>query len=169
MMTFANWVGNQTCTPARRLSPPSEAAVQAAVRAAAAVGQGVRVVATGHSFSPVHLTDGTLIDLAELHGITDVDAAGRRVRALPGTPVGAFGAPLWDAGLALANEGDIDTQGISGAIGTATHGSGIRLQSFSATLRAAASSRAPAMWWRSTQRPPICSPPPRWRSGCSAS
>ena len=135
MTTFANWVGNQTCTPARRLSPPSEAAVQAAVREAVAAGQGVRVVATGHSFSPVHLTDGTLIDLAGLHGITDVDAARRRVRALPGTAVGAFGAPLWDAGLALANAGDIDTQGISGAIGTATHGSGIGLQSFSASLR----------------------------------
>ena len=136
MTTFANWVGNQTCTPARRLSPPSEAAVQAAVREAIAAGHGVRVVATGHSFSPVHLTDGTLIDLARLHGITDVDAAGRRVRALPGTPVAAFGPLLWDAGLALANAGDIDTQGISGAIGTATHGSGIGLQSFSASLRA---------------------------------
>jgi FAD/FMN-containing dehydrogenase len=133
--TFANWVGNQTCTPARRLSPPSEAAVQAAVREAVAAGQGVRVVAAGHSFSPVHLTDGTLIDLAGLHGITDVDAARRRVRALPGTPVAAFGRPLWDAGLALANAGDIDTQGISGAVGTATHGSGIGLQSFSASLR----------------------------------
>jgi FAD/FMN-containing dehydrogenase len=133
--TFANWVGNQTCTPARRLSPAGEAAVQAAVREAVAAGQGVRVVATGHSFSPVHLTGGTLIDLAGLHGITHVDAARRRVRALPGTSVGEFGHPLWDAGLSLANAGDIDTQGIGGAIGTATHGSGIRLQSLSATLR----------------------------------
>ena len=58
MTTFANWVGNQMCTPARRLSPPSEAAVQAAVREAVAAGQGVRVVATGHSFSPVHSPTG---------------------------------------------------------------------------------------------------------------
>jgi FAD/FMN-containing dehydrogenase len=48
----------------------------------------VRVVATGHSFSPVHLTDGTLIDLANLDGLIDVDAPRRRVRALPGTPSG---------------------------------------------------------------------------------
>jgi FAD/FMN-containing dehydrogenase len=133
--TFVNWVGNQRCTPARRLSPSSEAEVQAAVREAAAAGQGVRVVATGHSFSPVHLTGGTLIDLANLGGITHIDAAARRVRARPGAAIGAFGEPLWESGLALANQGDIDTQGISGAVGTATHGSGLRLQSFSASMR----------------------------------
>lgn len=130
-----NWVGNQRCTPGRRTSPSSEAEVQAAVREAAAAGQGVRVVATGHSFSPIHLTGGTLIDLANLDGITHIDAAARRVRARPGTAIGAFGEPLWEAGLALANQGDIDAQGIAGAIGTATHGSGLGLQSFSASMR----------------------------------
>ena len=132
---FVNWAGNQRCTPARRVSPASEAEVQAAVHDAIAARQGVRVVATGHSFSPVHLTGGTLIDLAGFAGITLVDAATRRVRALPGTAVGAFGEPLWEQGLALANQGDIDAQAIAGAIGTATHGSGVRLQSFSASLR----------------------------------
>ena len=138
--TFVNWVGNQRCSPARRRSPASEAEVEAVVRDAIAAGEGVRVVATGHSFSPVHLTDGTLIDLANLAGIVHVDAAARRVRALPGTEVGAFGEPLWEAGLALANQGDIDTQGISGAIGTATHGSGVRLRSFSASALSGPSS-----------------------------
>src|SRR5256714_2444436 len=133
--SFVSWAGNQRCTPARRISPTGEAGVQAAVRDATRAGQGVRVVATGHSFSPVHLTGGTLIDVANLAGITLVDAAARRVRALPGTAVGAFGDRLWEQGLALANQGDIDTQGIGGAIGTATHGSGARLQSFSASLR----------------------------------
>jgi FAD/FMN-containing dehydrogenase len=133
--TFENWAGNQHCTPARRVAPATEADVQAAVRDAVAAGQGVRVVATGHSFSPVHLTGGTLIDVPEFAGITLVDAGARRVRALPGTAVGAFGGPLWEQGLALANQGDIDTQGIGGAIATATHGSGAGLQSFSASLR----------------------------------
>jgi FAD/FMN-containing dehydrogenase len=57
------------------------------------------------------------------------------VTALPGTTIGEFGEPLWNAGLALANQGDIDTQGIAGAIGTATHGSGLRFTSFSDALR----------------------------------
>ena len=134
-VAFANWVGNQTCTPSRRVSPASEEEVQAVVRAARAAGEGVRIVAAGHSFSPVHLTDGTLIDLENLHGIPSIDAARRRVVTRPGTTVGELGDPLWDAGLALANQGDIDTQGIAGAVGTATHGSGIGLPSMSATLR----------------------------------
>jgi FAD/FMN-containing dehydrogenase len=133
--TFTNWVGNQACAPARRISPASESAVQDAVRAAIAAGEGVRVVAAGHSFTPVHLTDGTLIDLAGLQGVCGIDPDRRRVTALPGTAVGAFGEPLWRVGLALSNQGDIDTQLIAGAIGTATHGSGITLPSFSATLR----------------------------------
>ncbi len=133
--SFSNWVGNQTCTPRRRVSPASEAEVQDAVREAASLRETVRVVATGHSFTPVHLTEGTLIDLEGLKGVVAIDPAGRRVTALPGTSIGAFGEPLWEAGLALANQGDIDTQGITGAIGTATHGSGVRLKSFSASLR----------------------------------
>jgi FAD/FMN-containing dehydrogenase len=133
MATFTNWVGNQSCTPAAILAPASEAEVQAAVRAA----RQVRCVAAGHSFTPVHLTDGTLLTMDGLQGVTHLDAATGRATALPGTTVGALGPPLWNAGYALANQGDIDTQGIAGAIGTCTHGSGLDLQSFSASLRRA--------------------------------
>ncbi|HET7170257.1 MAG TPA: D-arabinono-1,4-lactone oxidase [Gaiellales bacterium] len=128
---FTNWAGNQTCSPRAVESPASEAEVQALVRGA---GQ-VRCVATGHSFSPVCATDGTLIRMDRMSGITGIDPVAGRVTALPGTPVGAFGSPLWDAGLVLENQGDIDTQGIAGAVATATHGSGLGLQSFSATVR----------------------------------
>lgn len=130
-LAFTNWVGNQSCAPGRIAAPVSEAEVQALVRTA----RQVRCVATGHSFTPVHLTDGTLITMDGLHGVLAVDAARGRITALPGTSVGEMGEPLWAAGLSLANQGDIDTQGIAGAISTATHGSGLALQSFSAALR----------------------------------
>jgi FAD/FMN-containing dehydrogenase len=128
---FANWAGNQSCSPGRVESPACEAEVRVLVQGA----EQVRCVATGHSFSPVCVTDGTLLRMDRMSGITGIDSATGRVRALPGTPVGAFGPPLWDAGLALANQGDIDTQGIAGAVATATHGSGVELPSFSATVR----------------------------------
>jgi FAD/FMN-containing dehydrogenase len=112
-------------------SPASEAEVQALVRGA----DQVRCVATGHSFSPVCLTGGTLLRMDRMSGITGIEPATGRVTALAGTPISAFGPPLWDAGLALGNQGDIDTQGIAGAVATATHGSGLDLQSFSATVR----------------------------------
>jgi FAD/FMN-containing dehydrogenase len=46
-----------------------------------------------------------------------------------------LGDPLWDKGLALRNQGDIDSQRIAGAISTGTHGSGTEFGSFSSILR----------------------------------
>ena len=135
--TWTNWVGNQTCHPAAVLRPRDEGEVVTAVRDAIAAGRHVRVAATGHSDTPVCLTDGVLLQLSDLAGVLNADPQRGRVTALAGTTVGAFGDPLWDAGLALANQGDIDTQQIGGAIGTGTHGSGVRLGSFSSTLRRA--------------------------------
>ncbi len=135
--TWTNWVGNQTCHPTAVLRPRDEGEVVAAVRDAIAAGQNVRVAATGHSATPVCLTNGVMLQLADLAGVLDADPERRRATALAGTSVRAFGEPLWAAGLAFANQGDIDTQQIGGAIGTGTHGSGISLGSFSSTLRQA--------------------------------
>jgi len=135
--TWTNWVGNQTCHPAAVLRPRDEGEVVAAVHDAIAAGRNVRVAATGHSSTPVCLTDGVIVQLADLAGVLDADPERRRATALAGTSVGALGEPLWEAGLALADQGDIDTQQIGGAIGTGTHGSGVRLGSFSSTLRRA--------------------------------
>ena len=96
----------------------------------------MRPAGAGHSFTPVVTTGGTVLEMRGLRGIRHVDGARRLVTALPGTTVAEFGDPLWAVGLALANQGDIDTQAIAGAIATGTHGSGNALPSFSATLRA---------------------------------
>jgi FAD/FMN-containing dehydrogenase len=133
-MTWTNWAENQTCA-ARVVTPASEEEVVAEVRRALAEGSGLRAAGAGHSFTPVVTTDGTILDTDGLRGILDVDAPRRLVTALPGTTVAEFGDPLWAAGLALANQGDIDTQAIAGAIATGTHGSGNFLPSFSATMR----------------------------------
>ncbi|GAA1359542.1 D-arabinono-1,4-lactone oxidase [Arthrobacter rhombi] len=97
----------------------------------------VRVVGAGHSFTPLVQTGGILMDLSEISGVTGADTTTGRVRALGGTPISAFGEPLWNAGLSLSNQGDIDKQTIAGATATATHGSGIGLGSFSSSVRGA--------------------------------
>ena len=134
-MTWTNWAGNQSCE-ARVAAPADEAEVIAEVRRAIEAGTGLRAAGAGHSFTPVIETSGTILETTGLRGVTEIDAAHRLVTALPGTTIGEFGDPLWAAGLALANQGDIDTQAIAGAIATGTHGSGNRLPSFSASLRA---------------------------------
>jgi len=134
-MDWTNWVGNQSCAPAETASPASEDEVAELVAGAAARGLGVRVAGSGHSFTPVVATDGLLLDLHGLPHIRSTDPERRRVVVGPATTIGEFGEPLWQAGLALANQGDIVAQHIAGAAATATHGSGLRFGSFSSSLR----------------------------------
>ncbi|NUR77370.1 MAG: FAD-binding protein [Thermoleophilia bacterium] len=133
--TWTNWVGNQSCAPAQFAAPASEDEVASLVAEAADRRWTVRVAGAGHSFTPVVATDGLLLDLRGLGGIRSIDGGRRRVVVGPATTIGEFGEPLWAEGLALANQGDIVAQQIAGAISTATHGSGLRLGSFSSTVR----------------------------------
>jgi FAD/FMN-containing dehydrogenase len=132
---WTNWVGNRTFTPAYAAAPRDEEEVLGLVREARRRGAGIRVAAAGHSFTPVVETDGLLLDLSAMNGVTGVDPGRRRATALPGTLIRDFYDPLWAAGLALRNQGDIDTQQIAGAVATATHGSGIRNTSLSGVIR----------------------------------
>ena len=134
---WRNWVGNQEAEPARIGSPGSEDEVCALVVQAVRDGLGVRVAGAGHSFTPVVATDGLLLDLTRLPRIRSVDPDRRRVVVGPSTTIDDFGEPLWAAGLALANQGDIVAQQIAGAVSTATHGSGLGFGSFSSSVRRA--------------------------------
>ena len=136
MTVWANWVGNQSFEPREVASVSTEAEIRELVAAAAAHGSRVRTVGTAHSFTPIVETD-VLVDTSAMRGIVDVDEQRLVARALPKTTIGDFGEPLWERGLALANQGDIDTQAIAGAVATATHGSGRRFPSFSAMLESA--------------------------------
>jgi FAD/FMN-containing dehydrogenase len=132
---WSNWVGNQSFTPGFSASPRDEEEVAALVREAVQRGSGVRVAGARHSFTPIVETDGLLLDLSGLTGVVGTDPGRKRATALAGTTIRDFYEPLWREGLALKNQGDIDTQQIAGAVATATHGSGIRNTCFSGVVR----------------------------------
>ena len=132
---WTNWVGNQSFTPAYSAAPRDEDEVAALVRDASERGMGVRVAGARHSFTPIVQTDGLLLDLSGLRGVVEADRTRKRATALSGTLIRDFYEPLWREGLALKNQGDIDTQQIAGAVSTATHGSGIRNTCFSGVVR----------------------------------
>jgi FAD/FMN-containing dehydrogenase len=133
---WTNWPGNVSADPAEIIHPRDEPEVCEIVAGASARGQGVRVVGAGHSFMPLCATDGILLCLDRMAGLVRADPGRHRAVVRPGSTIGSLGDPLWAAGLCLHNQGDIDTQHITGAISTATHGSGLALPSFSATARA---------------------------------
>jgi len=133
--TWTNWVGNQSFAPGFAAAPRDEEEVAALVRDASERGIGVRVAGARHSFTPVVETDGLLLDVSSLNGVINTDRGRKRATALSGTLIRDFYEPLWAEGLALKNQGDIDTQQIAGAVATATHGSGIRNTCFSGVVR----------------------------------
>jgi FAD/FMN-containing dehydrogenase len=132
---WSNWVGNQSFSPGYAAAPRDEEGVAALVRAASEQGSVVRVAGAGHSFTPIVETNGLLLDLSALSGVVATDQRRKRATVLAGTPIRDFYEPLWRDGLALRNQGDIDTQQIAGAVATATHGSGIGNTCFSGVVR----------------------------------
>jgi len=132
--TWVNWAGEQRCAPVSFKRPVDEAAVSACVARAAGRGDTVRAVGSGHSFTDIACTDGVMLDTSAMQRILDVDPGTGRVTVEGGIKLHTLGPLLAEHGLALANQGDIDLQSITGAISTATHGTGARLQNISAQI-----------------------------------
>jgi L-gulonolactone oxidase len=131
---WTNWAGEQVCAPTTIERPTNEAELRAAVSRAAGRGQQVRAVGSGHSFSDCACTDGVMIDLSPMRRIVQIDQASGLVTVDGGIKLHELGPPLAERGLALENQGDIDRQSIAGAISTATHGTGVRLQNLSGRI-----------------------------------
>jgi FAD/FMN-containing dehydrogenase len=121
MPTWTNWAGNVRCSP-RRLERP--ASIDELRRLVADGDDEVRVAGAGHSFAPLCATDGLLLDLSALTGVVATDADAGTATVLAGTRIADLGEPLRAAGVGLANQGDVDTQAIAGAVATGTHGAG---------------------------------------------
>jgi FAD/FMN-containing dehydrogenase len=128
MNGWRNWSGGVACEPSRIVAPHTEAALRAIL--ADADGP-VRVVGSGHSFTPLCATEGTLISLEKLTGVVGTDPAAGTATVWAGTRLSELGEPLLADGLGLANMGDIDRQTLAGAISTGTHGTGRTLGSLS--------------------------------------
>lgn len=134
---WTNFSGRVACQPERFSQPASEADLCAAVREAAAAGRELRVAGTGHSFTPLCATRGTLVSLDDWQGVVSVDRARRRATVRAGTKLHALGEPLLAAGLAMANLGDVDVQALAGAVSTGTHGTGPSLRNLSSQVAGA--------------------------------
>lgn len=99
-------------------------------------GRRVRVAGSGHSFTGLVVTDGTLISLERMNRMLDVDSRSGLARVEAGISLGSLNAQLDHHGLALENLGDIDVQSLAGATATGTHGTGQHLRNLSSQLKA---------------------------------
>ena len=124
---WRNWVGNQSFITRHKAEPGSEDELAALVREASRQNLSIRVASSGHSFTPIVATSGLLLSLTNMQGLVSADLDRKRVVVRAGTRIGDIGRALKEIGLSLANQGDIDTQAIAGALSTGTHGTGIGL------------------------------------------
>ncbi len=131
---WRNWSGKQSTASATLHHVRSEADAAAVIATARDAGHTVRVSGAGHSHQPLVPTDGVVVDVSGLSGVIATDTAAATAEVWAGTPIYALGRPLHDAGLALANQGDIDRQLIGGAVATGTHGTGATLGNLSSAV-----------------------------------
>jgi FAD-linked oxidoreductase len=127
MATWRNWAGNQVAHPQSIESPRNVVELAAIVTEASARGQKIKAVGSGHSFTSAAATDGRMLRLENLSGISHVDRAKNQVTVGAGTRLSELNTLLHAEGLALANMGDIAYQTVAGAISTSTHGTGTAL------------------------------------------
>ncbi len=118
---WSNWAGNQHAYPARRAAPASEAELADLLPAATSP---IRPVGSGHSFTALVPTDGTLLSIDRLQGLVSHDAANSSATIRAGTRLSALGPLLADIGQEMPNLPDINKQTLAGAMATGTHGTG---------------------------------------------
>ena len=134
-LLWEDWDRRQVCRPASYAVPADEAALVAAVRAAANANATLKVVGAGHSFSAIALADegGHMISLDAMSSLVSVDEAAMEVTVEAGMRLHDLNAALDARGLALANLGATCEQSVAGATATGTHGTG-RLLGSTATF-----------------------------------
>lgn len=131
---WSNWAGNETARPAVLSRPADESEVARAVVRAAESGGRVKIFGSGHSFTPAAVSDGHMMSVERLRGVTAVDRDAMTVTVRAGTTLSDLNVLLAAEGLAMPNLGDIAYQSVAGAISTSTHGTGAALPGLAAQV-----------------------------------
>ena len=118
---WSNWAGNAYAYPAARAAPANEAELAALLPGAKTP---IRPVGSGHSFTELVPTEGTLLSLDRLSGLVSHDATAMTATVRAGTKLSTLGPLLAGIGQEMPNLPDINKQTLAGALATGTHGTG---------------------------------------------
>ena len=128
---WSNWSGSVSSRPRAVLRPRDESVLGEAIKDA----RSVRATGAGHSFMPLCQSDDLIVSLEDMAGTLSVAPDRQGVRAPAGWSLKRLTAVLWEEGLALANQGDVDPQSLAGSMATGTHGTGRDLGSLATFAR----------------------------------
>ena len=130
-MVKRNWARNVEWNPKDVFAPGSTKEIQDIVIQALNRKKNIRVIGTGHSFTPICATDDVMVTLDRYQGLIAVDKDNCQAIVKAGTKLNTLGELLFEQGMAMENLGDIDVQSIAGTISTGTHGTGKKLGTIS--------------------------------------
>jgi xylitol oxidase len=128
--TVTNWAGNHTFQAPNLARPRTVAELQQVV----AQSPRVRVIGSGHSFTDIADTSGTLVSLADIPADVRIDTDRGVASVTGGTTYGELATFLEAQGWALANMASLPHICIAGSVATGTHGSGDANSSLSAAV-----------------------------------
>lgn len=124
---WRNWSGSVAANPQAMARPSTVEELAETIRNAPAP---LRMAGSGHSFTPLVASAGTIVDMQAFSGGIRHDAEAMTATFGAATELRLLTPALHQAGQALANMGDIDRQSFAGALATATHGTGLGLGAF---------------------------------------
>jgi len=131
---WTNWGKNQSAVTKGIISPSSEDEIINLIGRGVANRWKIRPVGSSHSFSPICVTDGLVMQLNAFNQILNVDREQLQITVGAGITLANLNTELENLGMALPNLGDIDSQTLAGAIATGTHGTGRQYSSISAAV-----------------------------------
>lgn len=129
---WTNWAGNQSCIAKNYFEPETEEQISELILLASGNGKKIRVVGSGHSFSPIALSNEILISLKKYRKLISISKNSVTVQG--GMYLHELYSILLQNKLSLSNFGVINKQTIAGALATGTHGSGLKHKSLSAGI-----------------------------------
>jgi L-gulonolactone oxidase len=131
-MIWQNWAGNVTATPTGIHTPETLDALQAVLAEARRTHQRVRVVGSGHSWSPLVQTDGLLVNMAHFAELS-LDAAEGVITLGPAVTVDQLAQFMLDNKVCVPSSVGIGLgeATMGGVFSTGCHGSGIDTPSVS--------------------------------------
>ncbi|MEI5906984.1 D-arabinono-1,4-lactone oxidase [Bacillus spongiae] len=120
-----NWSESFRFQPEFIHKPTSIEEIVEIVNLASSQNRKIRVIGSGHSFTPLIKTRDILLSLDHLQGVIEVNEDENTAEVWAGTKLSRLGNELHELGYSQENLGDINVQSVSGALLTGTHGTGI--------------------------------------------
>ncbi len=131
-LEWSNWSGSVKALPNSMAAPETTEELGDIIRTAPGP---IRIAGSGHSFTPLVESRGTILDLSAFSGLSSSDPYTLTATVGAGTRLADLTYLLQEIDQGLPNMGDIDKQTLGGALGTATHGTGSKLGAYHTLLR----------------------------------